>query len=157
MDLFLCQSLKYKLNFDHERLHKKSLKSCKLRKLEILCNKSGQNLVESGQNRTISGNLYYLVRFEIIRIVLSEMVLSADPLYEEIQNIQFQNSVLKQKQNRNKTKTKLDSVLDCFQPIIHSPLWVEQKKETETKQKAFSSSRSPYNSKIILGHCGILI
>ena len=52
MDLFLRQSLKYKFNFDQV---------IKLRKLEILCNKSGQNLVETVQNHTISGNPYYLV------------------------------------------------------------------------------------------------
>ena len=45
---------------------RKIKKVVKLRKLEILCNKSGQNLVESVETCTILGNPYYLVQFKIV-------------------------------------------------------------------------------------------
>ena len=46
-------------------------------KLEILFNESVENSGESVKNRIISGNPYYFVQF---KIVLSEFVLSGDPL-----------------------------------------------------------------------------
>ena len=82
MDLFLCQSLNLQIEFWPFEALEKIKKVVKLRKLEILCNKSGQYLVESVENCTM-----YIVEFVLFStiwnrtipgILLSEIVLSGD-------------------------------------------------------------------------------